>query len=283
MLEINEDRVKKIDILNDINLSNLYHFSIFNNISLEYIDPRFEYFPKLTELYKNIEVLEKYDLDTFIRDFLLSNEKISNQLFTIITEDEEENVQKYIEWFSLIYEKSLDSYEHIKNVFLNEVDLLKHNLKTQYKIRFYNDKKLIEKINKKYDDSNTSKVSKKSYIEREENRFIENQISKSNLLKLFLHMEIKKNITINDQEIKVDLITALKILWTDITDINVIYRIIKSRKSINILLIGESHAEKLKNIFSDYNVFSSESNVKDFRRTRPQCIDISGFEFGKLL
>ena len=93
-------------------------------------------------------------------------------------------------------------------------------------------------------------------------------------LKTFLAMSEPRNITINGKNLKIEFIIALKLLWTDITDLNVIYKCIKSRKSNNILLIGEKHAEKLLDIFSSYNKFSSKIQNK---RDTIQCINLNGF------
>lgn len=271
MLEINEDRVKKIYELNDINLSNLYKYSVDNNISMEFIDPRFQYFPALTSLYKTEEDIKNYNLDTFIDKFLVSYEIFLNELYDTIAQDEDENVRKYIDWFTEQYDKFLNTYTTVYEIYMKDIDFMKDNIRNQYKIKF--NKEFSNILSGKYDKSKVKKISLEAYINEEMKKYIEFEMSKLKL-KTFLAMSEPRNITIKGKNLKIEFISALKLLWTDITDLNVIYKCIKSRNSNNILLIGEKHAEKLLDIFSSYNKFSSKIQNK---KNAAQCINLNGF------
>jgi hypothetical protein len=271
MLEINEDRVKKIYQLNDINLSNLYKYSVDNNISMEYIDPRFQYFPALTSLYKRVEEIKNYKLDTFIKEFLLAYENYLNDLYYNIAQDEDENVRKYIDWFNEQYERFINTYVNVHEIYMNDINYMKNTIISQSKIKFK--KEFNDILSERYEKSDVRKISLEAYIDDEMKKYIDITMSKIKL-NAFLAISEPRDIIINGKNLKIEFIDALKLLWTDITDLNVIYRCIKSRKSNNILLIGEKHAEKLLEIFSSYNKFSTKlENKRDIN----QCISLKGF------
>ena len=276
MLEIDEDKEYSISSLNDKNLIDTHTYCIRNHIKLELIDPRYKILPELSKIYKSDNL--DYKLSVFLNKFLYSYPEALENLY-------ETNISTcndiYKEWLTENFDSFLKIYEHIVEVFEKDIDRFKKLSESEIKVNF--DKKIKPYLLTKSKDKFKGPLDPKfdHYYNTELSKYTDIELQKLKLndyMNLTNPVKLKK---IKEKEIKVRLLKAIRILWSDLVDFNIIFNIVNSKYTYNFLLIGEKHASNLKYIFNRYINFSSSSVNLEYNKG-PYCTSLKGFDLDKL-